>query len=102
MMKLCNFRPMCFLALIVILAIGSAMLSPWCSLLVGLVIFTILLWCNLPRQFKVVAIILFLVALVSYALTTYFVSNPYYRTYDANSGLRGIILRYVHWYLSLF
>ena len=102
MMKLCNFRPLCWLALVVILAIGSAMLAPWCALVVGLVLLSILLWCKLPRQFKVVAFTLYLVALVSYVLTTYFVANPHYRTYDTNSGLRGIILRYVRWYLSLF
>ena len=101
-MKLCNFRPLCFLALIVILAIGSAMLTPWLAFIVGIVLFTILLWCKLPRQFKIVAMVCYLVALVSYILTTYFVSNPTYRTYDPDSGLRGVILRYVRCYLSLF
>ena len=101
-MKICNFRPMCFLAFIVILAVGSVMLSPWCALIIGLGIFTVLLWCKLPRQFKVVAMACYLIAIISYVLTTYFVSNPYYRTYDTDSGLRGIILRYVRWYLSLF
>lgn len=101
-MKLCNFRPLCWLALIVILAVGSVMLSPWCAFVVGLVLFSVLLWCKLPRQFKLVAMSCYLLALISYGLTTYFVHNPNYRTYDTNSGLRGIILRYVHWYLSLF
>ena len=101
-MKLCNFRPLCWLALVVILAIGSAMLAPWCAFVVGLILFTVLLWCKLPRQFKVVAMACYLIAIISYVLTTYFVSNPYYRTYDTDSGLRGIILRYVRWYLSLF
>ena len=101
-MKICNFRPLCCLAIIVILAIGSAMIAPWLSLVVGLVIFSILLWCKLPRHFKIVAMCLYVVALISYGLTTCFVSNPTYRTYDTTSGLRGIILRYVRWYLSLF
>lgn len=101
-MKLCNFRPLCWLALIIIVAIGSAMLSPWCAVLCTAILFTFLLWSKLPRQFKIVAISLYLVAIVSYVLTTCFVDNPYYRSYDPHSGLRGVILKYVKWYLSLF
>ncbi len=101
-MKLCNFRPLCWLALIVIVAIGSAMLSIWCAVLGAAVLFTILLWSKLPRQFKIVAMTLYIVAMVSYVLTTCFVDNPYHHGYDPHSGLRGVVLRYVRWYLSLF
>ncbi len=101
-MKLCNFRPLCWLALIVIIAISSAMLSLWLTFLGAAILFTILLWSKLPRQFKIVAMSLYIIAVISYLLTTCFVSNPTYRTYDPHTGLRGVILKYVHWYLSLF
>ncbi|MBQ7973503.1 MAG: ComEC/Rec2 family competence protein, partial [Clostridia bacterium] len=102
MKKICNFRPLCWLAFVVILAIASAMISAWCTLIVGLIVFSVLLWSRLPRQFKFIAMMLYLVAIVSYLLTTCYVANPYYRTYDPDAGLRGVILRYVRWYLSLF
>jgi len=101
-MKLCNFRPLCWLALVIIVAIGSAMLSLWLTFLGAAILFTILLWSKLPRQFKIVAMSLYIIAVISYLLTTCFVSNPTYRTYDPHTGLRGVILKYVHWYLSLF
>ncbi|MCM1404050.1 MAG: ComEC/Rec2 family competence protein [Prevotella sp.] len=101
-MKLCNFRPLCWLALIVILAIGSAMLSAWVAVVVGFLVFGVLLWSRLPRQFKIVAIVVYAAAVISYALTTILVANPYYRTYDPEAGLRGIVLRYVRRYLPMF
>lgn len=101
-MKLCNFRPLCWLALIVILAIGSAMLSVWCAVAVGLAVFVVLWFVKVPRQFKIVAVLVYTAAIVSYVLTTCLVANPYVRTYDPDAGLRGIILRYARWYLSLF
>ena len=101
-MKLCNFRPLCWLALIVIFTIGSAMLSWWCAVLFGIFLFNVLLWTKLPRQFKIVACSVYVVAILSYILTTCFVSNPNYRNYDPHTGLRGIILRYTRWFLSLF
>ena len=101
-MKLFNFRPVCWLALIVILAIGSAMLSVWLSIAVGVFLVAVLWWLKLPRQFKIVAVVLYGLALGSFVLTTCLVDNPYYRTYDPDAGLRGVVLRYVRWYLPLF
>lgn len=101
-MKLCNFRPICWLALIVILAISSAMLSTWCSAVVAVGLLTTLVWTKVPRQFKIVAVVVYILALASYTLTTCFVANPYVQTYDPNDGLRGIILGYVRWYLPMF
>jgi len=43
-MKLCNFRPLCWLALIVILAIGSAMLAWWCAVIFALVFSLLFTW----------------------------------------------------------
>ncbi len=101
-MKLCNFRPLCWLALIVILAIGSAMLSVWCAAVVTFAVFTVLIWVKVPRQFKFVATVVYVTAIISYLLTTWLVANPYVRTYDANAGLRGVVLNYVRWYLPMF
>lgn len=101
-MKLCNFRPICWLALIVILAIGISMLSVWYALIIGFGLLIVLCYAKLPRQFKVVAAVLYFVALVSYLLTTYLVANPFVRSYDPDAGLRGVILRYVRWYLPMF
>ncbi len=101
-MKLCNFRPLCWLALVVMLAISTAMFSVWVALAVGIVVFSVLLWTKLPRQFKIVAMVVYVVALISYGLTTCLVANPSYRTYDPDAGLRGVVLRYVRWYLPMF
>ncbi len=101
-MKLCNFRPLCWLALIVILAIGSAMLAWWCAVIFAIVLLNLLLWTKLPREFKIVAICVYVLVMLSYLLTTCFVSNPYYLSYNPDEGLRGVILRYARWYLSLF
>jgi len=101
-MKLCNFRPLCWLALIVILAIGSAMLAWWCAVIFAIVLLNLLLWTKLPREFKIVAICVYVLTMLSYLLTTCFVSNPYYLSYNPDEGLRGVILRYARWYLSLF
>lgn len=101
-MKLCNFRPLCWLALIVILAIGSAMLAWWCAVIFAIILLNLLLWTKLPREFKIVAICVYVLVMLSYLLTTCFVSNPYYLSYHPDEGLRGIILRYARWYLSLF
>ncbi|MCQ2382137.1 MAG: ComEC/Rec2 family competence protein [Clostridia bacterium] len=101
-MKICNFRPMVCLALIAILAIGSIMYSVWLTILLALVLFVVLWVVKLPSQFKVVALMVYAIAIFSYLLTTYLVANPYQRTYNPNSGLRGIILGYVRWYLTMF
>ena len=101
-MKLCNFRPLCWLALIVILAIGSAMLAWWCAVIFAIILLNLLLWTKLPREFKIVAICVYVLVMLSYLLTTCFVSNPYYLSYNPDEGLRGVILRYARWYLSLF
>lgn len=101
-MKICNFRPLVCLALIVIVTLGAAMLSVWLALMVALVLFLILWFAKLPHQFKVVAMAVCAAALYSYILTTCFVSNPYRHAYDPHAGLRGIVLGYVRWYLSLF
>jgi len=101
-MKLWNFRPLCWLALIVILAIGSAMLAPWCALIATIFLCVALWLVPVPREFKIVALVAFAVALLSYGLTTCLVANPYRRTYDPDAGLRGVVLRYVRWYLPMF
>ena len=101
-MKLCNFRPLCWLAFIVILAIGSAMLAWWCAVIFAIILLNLLLWTKLPREFKIVAICVYVLVMLSYLLTTCFVSNPYYLSYNPDEGLRGVILRYARWYLSLF
>lgn len=101
-MKICNFRPLCWLLLIVMLAIACAMFSIWLAVIVGFFGLTILSWTKLPREFKITAGVVYCLAVISFALTTCFVSNPYYRTYDPHAGLRGVILRYVRWYLSMF
>lgn len=101
-MKLCNFRPVVCLALIVILAIGSAMLSLWLTAALAVGLFLLLWFSKLPSQFKIVAMTGFVVAVFSYLLTTCFVANPYQRVDDPNTGLRGNILGYVRWYLSMF
>lgn len=103
MMKLFNFRPLCWLALIVILAIGSAMLAWWCAVVYCVLLFSILLWSKkLPREFKIVVACLYVLTMLSYMLTTCFVSNPYYLSYNPDEGLRGIILRYARSFLSSF
>ncbi len=101
-MKICNFRPLVCIALIVIMAICSATLSMWLVLAVAMVLFAGLWFAKVPTQFKVVALLVFMVALISYGLTTYSVANPYQRTYDPDVGLRGVVLRYVRWYLTMF
>lgn len=101
-MKICNFRPLCWLLLIVMLAIACAMFSIWLAVIVGFFGLTILSWTKLPREFKITAGFVYCLAVISFALTICFVSNPYYRTYDPHAGLRGVILRYVRWYLSMF
>ena len=85
-----------------ILAIGSAMLSVWLSVVVGLVVLGVLWFLPLPRQFKMVAAALYALSIVSYVLTTWLVANPYEHSYDPDAGLRGVILRYVRWYLPMF
>ena len=101
-MKICNFRPLCWLAFIVILAIASSMLSIWCLVLVTIGLFLVLWLVKVPPEFKRVAVIVFILAVLNYLLTSVVVANPYVRNYDPNAGLRGIILRYVRWYLSMF
>ncbi len=102
MKKICNFRPLVILALIVIAAISSAMFSIWCSAMLAVALFLFLWFSKLPAQFKIVTMAVYSVAIFSFILTTCYVSNPYQQTYDPNSGLRGCVLRYVRWYLSIF
>ena len=102
MIKLCNFRPLVCLALIVILAIGASMLSLWCTAIIALVLFAVLWFAKVPHQFKVVAMTVFAIAVFSYMITTCCVANPYRRTYNPNAGLRGVVLGYVRWYLPMF
>ncbi len=101
-MKLCNFRPLAFLALIVIACIGSCFVSYYLTLAVAIALVITLYFIRVPKSFKIAALVLFALALVSFILTTEYNPNPYYRTYDPNSGLRGTILEYVNWYLNLF
>ncbi len=101
-MKLCNFRPMVCLALIVILAVGSAMLSLWLTTVLAVALFLCLWFGKLPYEFKIVAMASFAAAVLSYILTTCFVTNPYQRPDNPNTGLRGVVLGYVRWYLPMF
>lgn len=101
-MKICNFRPLVCLALIVIVTIGSAMLSVWLALFVAFILFAVLCFAKLPVQFKVVAMAVCAAAVWSYLLTTCLVANPTRHSYDSHSGLRGVVLGYVRWYLPLF
>lgn len=101
-MKLCNFRPMVCLALVVMAAIGSAMLSLWLTVTLAVFLFSLLWFSKLPAQFKIVVMTGFAVAVFSYLLTTCFVANPYQCVGNPNAGLRGVILGYVRWYLNLF
>ncbi|MBO4726117.1 MAG: ComEC/Rec2 family competence protein [Clostridia bacterium] len=101
-MKLCNFRPLCWLALIVVSAIGSAMLSAQCALVMAVVLCVVLWFAKVPDEFKIVVLTVFGVAVLSYVLTTCLVPNPYYHTYDPNAGLRGVVRGYVRWYLPMF
>ena len=101
-MKLCNFRPLVCLAIMVIVTLGAAMLSLWCAVaaIIGFVI--VLRWVKVPLQFKVVAVFVCIVAVLSYVLTTYTVANPHKHSYDPAAGLRGVVLGYVRWYLPMF
>ena len=101
-MKICNFRPLVCLALVVMIAIGSAMLSSWLTFAVACVLFLLLWFAKVPMQFKIVTMVVFSIAVLSYILTTSFVADPYHRTYNPHAGLRGIILNYVRWYLNIF
>ena len=101
-MKICNFRPMVCLALVVVVAICATKISLWCTAIVAVGIFLVLWFAKVPSQFKIVAMVLYAAAVFSFMITTCCVANPYWRTYHPNDGLRGIILRYVRWYLPMF
>ena len=101
-MKICNFRPLCWLAGCVLVAAAACQLSPW-SILVGVVMLVLILpWLKVPRWFKLTALVLYTVVAVNFLLTTLWVANPAVRSYDPNAGLRGIILHYVDWLLKNF
>ncbi len=101
-MKICNFRPLVCLALIAVVTIGTAMLSLSAAVIVAITLFLFLWFCHLPHEFKIVAMAVCAAVMISYMLTTALVPNPYQRTYDPNSGLRGVVLGYVRWYLPMF
>lgn len=100
-MKLFNFRPLCWLALIVMMAVGVAMISIWLAVAVGVVLCCGLYYVKVPRQFKIVAMIMYGVTLLSYIIHTTF-NLSLSQISDVNWGLRGIVLRYVRWYLPMF
>ncbi|MBS7401637.1 MAG: ComEC/Rec2 family competence protein [Eubacteriales bacterium] len=101
-MKICNFRPLVCLALIVIVALGSVMLSVWLAVVVALALFLVLWFAKLPAQFKITAMVVYAAAIYSYIFTTCLVPHPEHRTYDPDAGLRGVVLGYVRWYLPMF
>lgn len=101
-MKICNFRPLCFLALIVILCVAACLVSLWWTIALAVVLTAILYFAKVPTQFKVTVAVVFALTTISFVLTTLLNPNPYYRTYNPNAGLRGVILRYADWYLNKF
>jgi competence protein ComEC len=95
--KLCRFRPLCFLALIVIVTIGTAMLSAWFMIAAGFVLCLILFFVKqIPPWFKIAAIVIFAVSCVSYFI------NFRLPWINSNSGLRGEILRYANYIFQHF
>ena len=102
-MKICRFRPMCFLALIAIASIAAAMISVYVAAAVFVVLCVILWFVKVPKWFKYTAVTLCVLSVVSFVVTTaLFGKAAEYRTYDVDSGLRGVILRYTKWYLPHF
>lgn len=101
-MKICNFRPLCVLALIVIFTVATCLTSLWLTIAFGLLLTAALYVVKLPTQFKITTAVVFTLTVVSFLLTTWLVPNPYYHTFDPDAGLRGVILRYADWYLHKF
>ncbi len=103
-MKLCNFRPLCSLALLATLTCVACFVSPWITLAVGLGLGLLLTFVKTPLSFKVVAIAIYGAVVISFLLHTAFNPEPVYRTYNPNAGLRGVVLSYangvLHGYLS--
>ncbi len=103
-MKLLNFRPLAVIALLAILTAWSCLVSPWATVGLALALGLVLILSKTPLLFKVVLVTVYLVVIASFLLHTAFNPEPVYRTYDANAGLRGVVLRYangrLHRYLS--
>lgn len=100
-MKLCNFRPLCWLALIVMTAVGTAEISFLLAVIVGVILLCGLCVIKLPRQFKIVAILLYGVTLLNYFLQTNFIFS-WAQINNLNWKLRSVVLGYVRWYLPMF
>ena len=101
-MKLCNFRPLCVIALLATLTGLSCLVSPWLSLVVGLGLGVLLSCTKTPLSFKVVALTVYVAVITSFLLHTAFNPEPVYRTYDPDAGLRGVVLRYANGVLHQF
>ena len=101
-MKICNFRPLCWLAVCVLVAAAACQLSPWLIGVGAVALVLILPWLKVPRWFKIAALVLYTAVAVSFWLTTWGNPNPTVRSYDPDAGLRGIILHYADWLLKHF
>jgi competence protein ComEC len=101
-MKLCSFRPLCFLALCVIATIAVSMISIFFAVIILIIFFITLPFIKVPNWFKTAVSVLCIAAFVSFIITTEIYGGKEWIIIDPDSGLRGVILRYTKRYLSHF
>lgn len=101
-MKICNFRPLVCLALIVMLEIWVSAISLWLTCLLAIALGVCFIFARVPRHFQIVTLVVYCLVAISFIVHTCCGTQAFNQNLDPDVGLRGVVLRYANWYLHQF